>query len=162
MKDFVENRPQRLCLMCGKCCHKILGEKEYENLQTLAKNGYQNALDFLKIFEPLETFDGKVSLKCIHLNEQKLCSVYENRPDFCREYPVNPWVELPDGCGFSGWIFQQRETIMKNVRRQKEMLIALNAELKIAKDDDKEKIEKIIQKLEASIRTFAKYGADNW
>jgi len=84
------------CLRCGRCCRarplfknmskeekmliKKIDFKLYLKLKRLAVEDY--ACPFL-------TYKDGVAV----------CTIYENRPKWCREYPSNP-DELLDGCGY--------------------------------------------------------------
>ena len=48
-------------------------------------------------------------INCKFLRYDNACMIYNNRPAECKSYPFNIWDEVPDGCGYEGWIFLQRE-----------------------------------------------------
>ena len=166
---------------------KALSNEEYKNVQILANTGYQEAIDFMSLFERFESIedvrneapellkaviakydDGQKSFeditfyKCKHLQQDKLCAIYETRPEFCRDFPATPWCEIPEGCGFYGWQFQLREEVIRSVRLKKEELIALYADMKIAPDAEKEKFRPRIEELETYVKSFSKFGSENW
>lgn len=41
---------------------------------------------------------------CRYLGEDRMCQVYEDRPTFCRDYPVSPMAILVKGCGYEPWV----------------------------------------------------------
>ena len=41
---------------------------------------------------------------CRFLGENRLCRIYEDRPQFCRTYPASPMSILIKGCGYESWI----------------------------------------------------------
>ena len=57
MSNFIENRPQRLCIKCGKCCVKALSNSDYEQIKVLKEQGNKEAEDFLEIFVPFESIE---------------------------------------------------------------------------------------------------------
>lgn len=48
--------------------------------------------------------DSVVFYHCRHLDEERRCKVYEDRPTFCRSYPASPMSILVKGCGYEPWI----------------------------------------------------------
>ena len=110
---FVKSKPQRLCLMCGKCCKVVTTTLTYEQLKKLADSGDEGAIDFLEVFEPyksieeaknsdektvenilnlIKTYDAieKETLtfyRCKHILENNLCGIYNSRKDLCKIFP---------------------------------------------------------------------------
>lgn len=41
---------------------------------------------------------------CRFLDAERRCQIYEDRPDFCRDYPVSPMSILVKGCGYEPWV----------------------------------------------------------
>lgn len=106
------------------------------------------------------------ALGCRHLGSDNLCDIYENRPEICRNIPYSPWNEIPQGCGFEGWLFQKREEEKQEIRKQKEILISLEIMLKQI-DAEKEpeqakKIKKSIEKIKDVIDINARHGSWDW
>lgn len=188
-ENYLSQRPQSLCKMCGQCCRFATVPQTYEELKQLAKEGNQGAIDFLKLFVPYESTeearklapdivknvinlhkaDGKYNenklrfYHCRFINDNNLCENYENRPLLCKHFPSTPWAIVPPNCGFSGWLFWRREEIKQKVRKEKEELIELR--LLKNKTSDKitlDKIELVEQKLQRNIDLYKKYGSDNW
>lgn len=112
------------CNCCAACCKLASSEFSYEELIKKAKNGDIFAKEFTSIFIPYqdkndarkqypEFFDLlKEKYKednniyfyhCPKINENNLCSDYENRPNICRDFPNNPLVIFPKDCGFKAW-----------------------------------------------------------
>lgn len=52
---------------------------------------------------PFETLQDVVFYHCRYLGEDNRCTVYEDRPDFCRTYPDTPFVVMAPGCAYEGW-----------------------------------------------------------
>lgn len=101
-------------------------------------------------------------INCKHLSEDNLCLIYENRPEVCGSFPYSPWKEIPDGCGFEGWIFQKREEKKQQIRKQKELLLSLEVSLKQADLMQTEKINESMEKIKNLINLYAKYGSWEW
>ena len=187
-ENYLNQRPQSLCKMCGKCCRFVTIPQTYEEVKELASKGHEGAIDFLKLFEPyqsieearkidaaavdnvirLHKLDGKYNenLKFYHcrfIRDDNLCGNYENRPTLCNHFPSTPWAIVPPECGFEGWLFWRREEIKQQIRKEKEELIEL--ELLKQKTRDEKTIEKIAlveQKLQRNIDMYKKYGSENW
>ena len=57
------------------------------------------------------TPDEVVFYHCRYLDEQRRCKVYEDRPEFCRNYPTSPMNLLVKGCGYEAWARQCRDKL---------------------------------------------------
>ncbi|MBQ3819364.1 YkgJ family cysteine cluster protein [bacterium] len=188
-EDYLGTRPQQLCKMCGKCCRYVTTSKSYEELKRLADTGDKGALDFLEIFEPYESIeavrnidaqtvdniintliaDGNFNKEnmtfyyCKYLQDDNLCSNYDNRKDLCKHFPSTPWAIVPPNCGFEGWLFAKREEIKQRVRKEKEELIDLKVlKSKTTDEETLKKIELVEQKLQRNIDMYKKYGSEDW
>ena len=189
LEDYVKARPQRLCHMCGKCCRVVTGGKTYSELLQGVENNDDGAKDFLRIFEPYpsiaaareiepQVVDNIVNIlkssglydenaltfyKCRYLNDDNSCSTYETRPDLCKLFPSSPWAVVPPGCGFEGWLFQQRERLKQRIRKLKETILSLEVEMLTIEDPEQVKrIQDAIARTKATIQSQAPYGADDW
>lgn len=188
MDKFIESRPQRLCLMCGKCCRVATIPVSHQELIELAKNGDESAQDFLAIFEPYPSIEAAREVgskivdnilkhlpnvsekpneitfyKCKYIGDDNLCGIYQNRNEVCKRFPSTPWAVIPPGCGYEGWLFQKREEWKQKIRKQKEALLELEVQLKRVSDPEMiKKIEEAIAKTKTIIESFAKYGAHDW
>lgn len=185
--EFIKNRPARLCKRCGRCCKTSTTAVPYEELLKMKAEGDEGAIDFLEIFEPYPSIDAarqdspdtvdniigyinnpsdmeKLTFyRCKHLLENNLCAKYEDRPELCDAFPASPWAVVPPECGYEGWLFQQREKIKQNIRKQKEILLQLKIFLKTAKEEaDINKINANIEKIEQNIQKYSKYGSAKW
>lgn len=76
--------------------------------------------------------------------------------------PVGIWDDYPENCGYSGWIFWEREKQKHLVRKVKEELYALSFfsdEMLVAKDETaKQKRERLAKQ----ISHWDKHGGQNW
>lgn len=188
MSDFVKSRPQRLCLMCGKCCRVATTYISYDQLLEIAKNGDDGAKDFLKIFEPYPSTEAAREVcapivdniieklkdspnppdkltfyKCRYIGDDNLCGIYKDRPELCERFPSSPWAVVPPNCGYEGWLFQKREEIKQKIRKQKEIAVELKIQLKSIKNPDLiKRIEEALAKTNDIIEAYAQYGANDW
>lgn len=143
-KPKFKELPQKYCNACGKCCDCAVSFLSYSNLIELSNSGNTEAVEFLSIFKPYESNDivekkepkyyklikNKLSYRfkeatfyyCQYLGDDGLCTIYENRPRLCRETPYSPWMIMPEGCGFTEWLFVKREQLKKYVRKLKEVI----------------------------------------
>ena len=186
---FIKSRPQRLCLMCGKCCKVVTTALTYEQLKKLAHSGDEGAIDFLEIFEPYKSIEEAKKIdektvnnildlikiydatdketltfyKCRYILENNLCGIYNQRKELCKIFPSSPWAIVPVGCGFEGFLFQQKEEIKQAIRKEKENLLTLDLLFeKAVNEEQKEQIKKIKEKIEQTIKSYAQYGSRNW
>lgn len=112
------------CIGCATCCKLGCSEYSYEELKQKAQAGDNFATQFTSIFIPYKNFeeaekvfpeyvnfvgktldeDEKIYFYyCPNLTKENKCSVYEKRPDICRDFPDNPLSVLPTVCGFYQW-----------------------------------------------------------
>ena len=81
-EQFLERRPQRLCLMCGKCCRVVTASIPYDEMVKRAKEGDKEALEFLELFEPFESIE---AAKAVDKEIVENIPDYENRTFYtCR------------------------------------------------------------------------------
>ena len=118
------SREKYHCNCCASCCKLASSEYSYEELKERAKNGDIFAKQFTSVFIPYtskkearqfypEFFDLLESkykddekiyfYHCPKIDDNNLCSDYENRPDICRDFPNNPLVIFPKSCGYRAW-----------------------------------------------------------
>ncbi len=112
------------CSRTGTCCRLACSEYSYEELKQKAQNGDVFAGEFTGVFIPytsieeageifpdyvnlvLETLDTGESIyfyHCPHITEDNFCTIYEKRPNICRDFPDNPLSILHPSCGFYDW-----------------------------------------------------------
>lgn len=188
-EEYIKNRPQRLCHMCGKCCRVVTTPKTYEELCAARDAGDEGAVDFLSLFEPYpsiaearkvskETVDNIVNAlkengaydeskltfyKCRYIQDDNLCARYQDRLQLCDNFPATPWAVVPPGCGFEGWLFQQREEKKQKVRKLKENLLSLDVMLSECDDEDqKKRVLETADKLKYTISMYECYGGNDW
>lgn len=171
--NFIESRPQKLCLMCGRCCRMSTTPIPYEELKILAEQGDEGAKDFLELFEPYESIEEARKIdarivdnimnalnenniydnsynknnikfyKCRYIQDNNLCGIYQYRKELCDRFPSSPWAVAPPGCGFEGWLAEKREEMVQKVRKQKENLKIAERLLEEAETDEQKERIKI-------------------
>lgn len=188
-KNYLSQRPDDLCLMCGLCCRVATTSTPYRKLKEMCEAGDKGAMDFLSIFEPYESIEAarKVSpqtvdniingLKadnnyreedmtfycCKYLLDDNSCSRYEDRMLLCKHFPATAWAIVPPGCGYEGWLFMKREEVKQKIRKLKEELLELElVKSKTTSPDILLKISAVQNKMQNSIKLYAKYGSENW
>ncbi len=187
-KNYLNKRPQNLCLMCGKCCRVVTTGTPHSELVELAARGDVYAKEFLEIFEPYPSIedarrasndtvenillhlkndskatDNLTFYYCKYLQEDNMCSRYEDRMTLCKHFPSSPWAIVPPGCGFSGWLFLKREEDKERVRKAKEELLDLQVlRTKLTNKETLEKLELVEKKLNKTIELYKKYGSQDW
>lgn len=124
IQEINELRNKYSCNKCAACCRLASSEFSFEQLKQRAENGDIFAKQFTSVFVPYENkedarqyypefFDlleakykndnGIFFYHCPKLGNDNLCTDYENRPDICRDFPNNPLVIFPKGCGYRKW-----------------------------------------------------------
>ena len=180
-KSFFERRPQRLCLMCGRCCRFAVASVSHEELMKKVEEGDKSAIEFIETFEPYESYEEALKLdeatvknipdyknrtfyKCRFIKDgSNLCPRYEERYEVCRQFPSSPWAVTPPGCGFEGWLFQEREAHKKYIRKLKEDAIYYKAMLQTdISDEDRVIYEKLISKTDDMVKLYSQYEAEDW
>ncbi len=89
------------CNKCGNCCREIRAEglrneKELKFMQLIFPH-------YKRFFITGKDENNNIILSCKYLNNNGECSVYDNRPKLCRDYPkksISLNLAMPDGCGY--------------------------------------------------------------
>ena len=121
-KAIMDKKDKYECNKCGVCCKLAVSEYSYDQLQQRANKGDKFSEDFVSVFVPYENEedakkvnpeyfellnllvqDEKVFYYYCPKLEGNLCSIYNERPDICRNYPHNPLKLLPSECSFNEW-----------------------------------------------------------
>lgn len=188
-KNYLSQRPDDLCRKCGLCCRVATTTTPYKKLLEMKEEGDQGAIDFLSVFVPYESIDAarEVSAetvdniikclsidgnykesdmtfyKCKFLDDNNLCTRYENRLLLCKHFPASPWAIVPPGCGYEGWLFMKREEAKQKIRKIKEELLELQLLKKKTNSLDIQlKIASVEKKMQNTVELFKKYGSENW
>lgn len=112
------------CNLCGKCCTNIYlvhDEKAIESVEEFARLLPENPE--YEGFTPIDTDEHGVRFRCRHLSPENRCTVYNDRPSFCRKYPSEKGIllggQLADGCGYSFEVIMKFEEILaKTAQKQ--------------------------------------------
>lgn len=187
-KNYLSQRPN-LCVKCGLCCRIATAKTPHKKLLEMCEQGDPGAMDFLSVFEPYEsieaaravspeTVDNFIRLlsedgnykeedttfyKCKYLDDNNLCTRYEDRLLLCKHFPASPWDIVPPGCGYEGWLFMKREEAKQKIRKIKEELLELQLLKKKTNSPEIQlKIASVEKKMLSNIELFKKHGSENW
>jgi Fe-S-cluster containining protein len=122
--------PLPKCCSLGSCCKGASPSTPYHQLLQRAASGDEFARGFFSIMVPyqshmeaeaivpgvvdrtlkaakkLEEFKSDEDIVFYHCQYQTAdnkCGVWEDRPQFCRDYPDTPFVVMAPGCAFEPW-----------------------------------------------------------
>lgn len=122
--------PLPKCCNQGSCCKGASPSTPYHQLIKRAVEGDEFARGFFSIMVPYlshteaeqvvpgivertliaaekqDAFESKedvVFYSCRYQTADNRCGVWEDRPQFCRDYPDTPFVVMAPGCAFEGW-----------------------------------------------------------
>lgn len=122
--------PLPKCCSLGSCCKGASPSTPYHQLLKRAAQGDDFARGFFSIMVPyqshqeaevvvpgivertrqaatkLEEFHSEedvVFYHCQYQTADNKCGVWEDRPQFCRDYPDTPFVVMAPGCAFEAW-----------------------------------------------------------
>ena len=122
-KTIMDKKNEYECNRCGACCKLAVSEYSYEQLKQRAMRGDKFSEDFVSVFVPYESEEEARKINpgyfdllnrlveedkiyyyhCPKLGSDNLCTIYENRPNICKDYPHNPLKLLPSECSFNEW-----------------------------------------------------------
>ena len=119
---IMDKKNEYSCNCCGACCKLAVSEYSYNQLKQRAMKGDKFSEDFVSVFVPFEKEEDAKAINpeyfellnelvddrvyyyyCPKLGEDNLCTIYENRPNICKEFPHNPLKLLPSECSFNAW-----------------------------------------------------------
>ena len=141
------------CNQCGKCCQKIPVDFE-KNI--VYRDGIQVLTpEFRSLLIPQEKRDNITFCYCKYL-KNNLCSI-EVKPKECILFPSSPFAFLPDGCGFYGLIFLQKEKLMQQIRKMEEQIIHYEVLMQQCSKDEAKQYAKIIERHRAYINKYNMY-----
>ncbi|MFI3301012.1 MAG: hypothetical protein R3Y28_06280 [Candidatus Gastranaerophilales bacterium] len=129
--QIFEYREKFHCVSCGVCCNLACSEFSIDELCAKKVAGDNFATQFLSVFVPykskieaekiypeyIKLLDESIEEEvyfyhCPKINDCKLCSDYEKRPQICRIFPDNPLNLLPKSCGFYEWAIEVRPIVL--------------------------------------------------
>ena len=122
-KAIMDKRSDFECNKCGACCKLAVSEYSYTQLKQRAMRGDKFSEDFVSVFVPFESEEEAKAANpeyfellnnivqedkiyyyyCPKLGSDNLCTIYENRPFICKDFPHNPLKLLPSACSFNEW-----------------------------------------------------------
>ena len=122
-KAIMDKKSEYECNKCGDCCKLAVSPYSYEQLKQRAIRGDKFSEDFVSVFVPYETEEKAKEVNpeyfellnkmveedriyyyyCPKLGEDNLCTIYENRPSICKDFPHNPLKLLPSKCSYNEW-----------------------------------------------------------
>ena len=97
-KAIMDKKENYECNRCGDCCRLAVSEYSYTQLKQRAMRGDKFSEDFISVFVPYYLY-----YHCPKIGSDNLCTIYEDRPSICRDYPHNPLKLLPSACSFNAW-----------------------------------------------------------
>ena len=121
-KSIMDKKKDYECNKCGACCRLAVSGYSYEQLKQRARKGDKYSEEFVSIFVPYKTEeeaktadpeyfellntlveDDKIYYYYCPKLEGNTCSIYENRPGICKDFPHNPLKLLPSKCSYNEW-----------------------------------------------------------
>jgi Fe-S-cluster containining protein len=147
--------PYPKCRMTGQCCKCATPSTSAVELLKKASENNDFAKDFFSVFIPYRNIEeaqninpgwvkrcfescrkpnSKVSEQdlyfyhCRYISEDNKCLVWEDRPQFCRDYPDSPFLVTAPGCAYEEWSKLCREKY-KNLQIQLHYLKQAKKEL---------------------------------
>ncbi len=151
--------PLPKCCSNGACCKGASPSTPYHQLMARAVQGDDFARGFFSIMQPYathaeaeavvpglvertlkaaakqEAFESPediVFYQCRYQTADNKCGVWEDRPQFCRDYPDTPFVVMAPGCAFESWGAACKDKY-NQMKAEVEQLKALKAELETLK-----------------------------
>ena len=139
-KDIMDKKNDYECNKCGECCKLAVSPFSYEQLKQKAMRGDKYSEAFISVFVPYKTEEEAKTVNpeyfellnelveddkiyyyyCPKLGEDNLCTIYDDRPSVCRDFPYNPLKLLPSKCSFNEW---------KNAVAHKSMLLKAKTDI---------------------------------
>jgi Fe-S-cluster containining protein len=143
------------CCSHGDCCKGASPSTPAKDLLLKAKEGNAFARGFFSIMEAYDSHeaaravvgelvdrtllaaekseaftsvDEVVFYRCRYLLPDNRCGVYEDRPQFCRDYPETPFIVVPKGCAFEPWV-KACKARYESLTLERERLLLLQSEL---------------------------------
>ncbi len=77
------------CLKCGNCCRTLQIVVDDKDIQRLAQRLKTTTQQFAKQYVGIDEYQTQFlkSTPCVFLGEDNRCSVYEDRPQACHDFP---------------------------------------------------------------------------
>lgn len=134
--EVLFDEPKPACCSHGDCCKGTSPSVPYHQLWAKAAKGEAFARGFLSIMEAYPSHEAAAAVvpsvvertlraaaksdafaspedvvfyHCRYLGADNRCTVYHDRPQFCRDYPDTPFVVFAAGCAFEPWAMACRQ-----------------------------------------------------
>lgn len=142
--------PEGACDQSGECCRGASQHKPWKNVLQQAASGNRAARNFLNQFTPYSSkqeaeasapeavrstlknaqelgyqAQNLVFYRCNYLKGVSHCSIYEDRPQLCRDYPESPFSAIANCCGYANIqqkCLQKIDAIKNELTESKELL----------------------------------------
>lgn len=144
-KMIMDKKDEFSCSRCAACCKLATSEYSYDQLKQRAMRGDKFSRDFVSVFVPYSTEeearnanpeffklledtmkDNRVYYYYCPKLDGNTCTIYENRPQICKDFPHNPLKLLPQTCAYNEW--------KKSVAKQSMLLKAKTDIIEFYKD----------------------------
>ena len=122
-KLIMDKKEGHVCNKCGDCCKLAASTYSYDQLKQRAMRGDKYSEEFVSVFVPYESEEKAKAANpeyfellnnllendrvyfyyCPKLGEDNLCTIYDDRPSICKDFPYNPLKLLPSKCAFNAW-----------------------------------------------------------
>ena len=121
-KSIMDKKNEYECNKCGACCRLAVSEYSYDQLKQRAMKGDKFSEEFISVFVPYESEEEAKAVNPEYFDllntlvednriyyyycpklDGNLCSIYEKRPDICKDFPHNPLKLLPSECSYNAW-----------------------------------------------------------
>jgi Fe-S-cluster containining protein len=106
---------------------------------------------------------------CRYQTDDNRCGVWEDRPQFCRDYPDTPFVVMAPGCAFEDWgaackkKYGQLKEEVSQLKNLKEELATLqarqNALFSRAEDDEEITLQPLVHPSPEIVEILIEHGA---
>jgi len=147
--------PYPKCKMTGQCCKCVFPSIPGVELLKKASENNEFARDFFSVFVPFNNIEEtkkenpvwvercfEVVKKpdsefaendlyfyhCRYISKDNKCLIWEDRPQFCRDYPGTPFILMAPGCAYEEWAqkcrkkYQDLKIELESLRQQKQEL----------------------------------------
>ena len=138
-RNIMAKKSEYSCAKCGACCKLAVSGNSPMQFKQKALRGDKLAREWLSIYVPYESeeiaeaicpdFYNKLKdvmdpderlyfYYCSKLGADDKCTIYENRPDMCKNFPMSPMKILPDTCSYLAWTNSVKKLAMSIKARE--------------------------------------------
>ncbi|WP_303674962.1 YkgJ family cysteine cluster protein [Vampirovibrio chlorellavorus] len=110
------------CNQCGKCCshiYLVYGQQTINSVAMFEDIKAKNPE--YQYFKPLlaDSDEEGLLFQCVHLQADKSCGIYNDRPNFCRQYPSEHAMlmggKLAEGCGYQFRLLKTFQDVLRQM-----------------------------------------------